>query len=49
MAPTHTVLSRAIGTEPLADFAEMAGLEFLVIDAGTTIPAFKKELRWNGA
>ncbi len=43
----HTVLSRAIGPEPLADFAEMGGLEFLLIDAETTIPGFKKELRWN--
>ena len=45
----HTVLSRAIGPEPLADFAEMGGLEFLLIDAETTIPGFKKELRWNQA
>ena len=45
----HSVLSRAIGPEPLADFAEMAGLEFLLIDADTTIPSFKKELRWNQA
>jgi L-arabinose isomerase len=45
----HTALTRAVGTEPLVDFAEMAGLEFLVIDADTTIPAFKKELRWNQA
>jgi L-arabinose isomerase len=45
----HTVLSRAIGTEPLADFAEMVDIEFLVIDAGTTIAGFKKELRWNAA
>ncbi|MGZ6266988.1 MAG: L-arabinose isomerase [Candidatus Limnocylindrales bacterium] len=45
----HTVLSRAIDAEPLADFAEMGGLEFLLIDAETTIPGFKKELRWNQA
>jgi L-arabinose isomerase len=45
----HTVLSRAIGPEPLADFAEMGGMEFLLIDAETTIPGFKKELRWNQA
>ncbi len=45
----HTVLSQAIGTEILADFAEMAGIEFLVIGAGTTIPAFRQELRWNAA
>jgi L-arabinose isomerase len=45
----HTVLSRAIDTEPLADFAEMAGIEFLLIDEATTLPAFRKELRWNQA
>jgi len=45
----HTVLSRAIGAEVLEDFAEMAGVEFLSIGAGTTIPAFKRELRWSSA
>jgi L-arabinose isomerase len=25
----------------------MAGLECLVIDGGTKLPEFKKELRWN--
>jgi len=45
----HTVLSRAVGAEVLADFAEMAGIELLVIGAGTTIPAFRQELRWNSA
>ena len=45
----HTVLSRAVGAEVIADFAEMAGCEFLLIDADTTIPGFKKELRWNEA
>ena len=45
----HTVLSKAVGADLLADFAEMAGVEFLVIDAATTVPAFKRELRWNSA
>jgi L-arabinose isomerase len=45
----HTVLSKAIGVEPLADFAEMAGLELLRIGAETTIASFKSELRWNAA
>ena len=30
-----------------ADFAEMAGMEFLLIDEHTTVAGFKKELRWN--
>jgi L-arabinose isomerase len=45
----HTVLSRALGTEVIADFAEMTGLELLVIDGGTSVAGFKKELRWNSA
>jgi len=45
----HTVLSQAVGAEVLADFAEMAGVEFLRIDGGTSVPAFKSELRWNAA
>jgi len=29
------------------DFAEMAGIEMVVIDENTTISEFKKELRMN--
>ena len=47
--PHHTVFSAAIGLEPLADFAEIAGMEFLVIDKDTKVADFKKELRWNQA
>ena len=45
----HTCLTRAIDTEVIADFAEMAGVEFLLIGADTTVAGFKKELRWNEA
>ena len=45
----HTALSQALDPEPLADFAEMAGVEFLLIDGDTSLPAFRKEVRWNGA
>jgi L-arabinose isomerase len=45
----HTVLTRAIDTEPLRDFAEMARLELVVIDGDTRIPDLKNELRWNQA
>jgi L-arabinose isomerase len=45
--PHHTGFSAAVGIEPLADFAEIAGIEFLVIDKDTRVSAFKKELRWN--
>jgi L-arabinose isomerase len=30
-------------------FAEMAGVELLVIDNDTTLRSFKNELRWNEA
>ncbi len=45
----HTVLSRAVGAQTIADFAEMAGCEFLLIGGDTTAAGFKKELRWNEA
>ncbi|MGA3030786.1 MAG: L-arabinose isomerase [Candidatus Limnocylindrales bacterium] len=45
----HSVLSRAVGAETIADFAEMAGCEFLLIDGETTVASFEKELRWNEA
>ncbi|MFC4532663.1 L-arabinose isomerase [Sphaerisporangium dianthi] len=48
-APHHTVLSAAVGTEELTDFADMLGVELLVIDADTTPRQFAKELRWNQA
>jgi hypothetical protein len=40
----HTGFSFDLTPEHLADFAEMAGMEFLLIDGSTTVPAFKKEL-----
>jgi L-arabinose isomerase len=48
-APHHTVLSKAVGVEVLTDFAEMAGVEMVVIDAHTTPRTFQQELRWNAA
>jgi L-arabinose isomerase len=45
----HTALTCALDAEPLADFAEMAGVELLLIDDDTRLPAFRKELRWNQA
>jgi L-arabinose isomerase len=31
----------------IEDFAEIAGIELSVIDAGTSLRQFKNELRWN--
>ncbi|CFB69492.1 TPA: L-arabinose isomerase [Yersinia enterocolitica] len=43
----HTVFSQAIGVDELRLYAEMHGIEFLLIDNDTTLPAFKNEIRWN--
>jgi L-arabinose isomerase len=43
----HTGFSQALTREHLEDFALMSGIEVVTIDAGTTIPAFRNELRWN--
>jgi len=48
-APHHTVLSKAIGIDVLADFAEMTETEIAVIDADTTPRSFQRELRWSAA
>jgi len=45
--PHHTSFSPALTSEHLEDFAEMAGVELLIIDAATTIRELKKELRCN--
>jgi len=45
--PHHTSFGQAITAEYLEDFADMAGLEFLLIDGDTRLSDFKKELRWN--
>ena len=43
----HTGFSQALTVEHLEDFAEIAGIEFLLIDENTTIRDFKKEIRAN--
>jgi len=43
----HTGFSQVLTAEHMEDFADMAGLEFVTIDAKTDLSAFKKELRWN--
>jgi L-arabinose isomerase len=43
----HTGFSQAITAAHLADFADIAGIEALLIDDATEIRAFKNELRWN--
>jgi L-arabinose isomerase len=43
----HAGFSQALTPEHLEDFADMAGIEFLLIDDHTDLREFKKELRWN--
>ena len=45
----HTVYTQAITTEFLEDFADIAGIELLVIDDKTTVRDFKDKLNANEA
>ena len=43
----HTGFSMALTAEHMEDFAEMADIEYLTIDKGTTVSEFKKDVRVN--
>jgi L-arabinose isomerase len=43
----HTGYSYSVTTEMLEDFATIAGIETVVINAGTTLPQLKQDLRNN--
>ena len=43
----HTSFSYSVTAEHLQDFADMAGIEFMVIDENTRVQEFKEKLRWN--
>jgi L-arabinose isomerase len=43
----HTSFSYSVTAEHLQDFADMAGIEFLLIDENTRMQEFKEKLRWN--
>ncbi|HBY94105.1 MAG TPA: L-arabinose isomerase [Chloroflexi bacterium] len=43
----HTGFSLALSAEHLEDFADISGMEFVLINNNTTLRQFKKELRWN--
>ena len=43
----HTLFSMAIDEKYLEDFAEMAGIEYLLIDEKTEPSSFQKEMKWN--
>jgi len=46
-AAHHSVFSQAVDAEYMRIYAEMMGIEFLLIDENTTIPELKKEILWN--
>ncbi len=43
----HTAFSQSITAEHIEDFAEMVGIEYLLIDDSTKIHEFKNEMKWN--
>jgi L-arabinose isomerase len=43
----HTCLSIALSPAYLEDFAQIAGIEYVLIDEETRLSQFQKELRWN--
>src|SRR5690606_20959325 len=43
----HTCFSQNLSSAHLQDFAEMAGIECLLIGKETTLHQLKNELRWN--
>ena len=43
----HTSFSQALRADHMEDFAEIAGMEYVLIDENTQLGDFKKELRWN--
>ncbi|RYY60777.1 MAG: L-arabinose isomerase [Chitinophagaceae bacterium] len=43
----HTCYSQNLTREHLQDFADIAGIEFLLIGEGTTLGAFRQEIRIN--
>jgi L-arabinose isomerase len=47
--PHHTVFTAALDAEIIADFAEIAGIELLLIDERTRMRDFRNEVRWNQA
>jgi L-arabinose isomerase len=45
----HTVFSQNLTTDHIETFAEMAGVELVVIDKNTSLRQLKNELRWSEA
>jgi L-arabinose isomerase len=45
----HTAFSQPLTPEYMEDFCEMAGIERILIDSGSSVSSIKDQLRWNEA
>jgi L-arabinose isomerase len=45
----HTAFSNSVSPDMVRDWAEISGVECVVIDQNSAVPEFRRELRWNGA
>ena len=45
----HSVYTTALTAEYFRDWAEMSGIEFILIDRNTNVNKLKDELKWSGA
>jgi L-arabinose isomerase len=45
----HTVLTKGVSEETIADFARIAEVELVEINDETTRRGFERELQWSGA
>jgi L-arabinose isomerase len=45
----HTCFSQNLTSTHMRDFADIAGIECIVIDKDTNLNSFRNELRWNEA
>ncbi|MBN1501695.1 MAG: L-arabinose isomerase [Spirochaetes bacterium] len=43
----HTGFSTCVTTQQLVDFADIAGIEAVIIDKNTSVNDFKNQLKWN--
>jgi len=45
----HTCYSQNLSAVNMEDFADMAGIEYILIDENTQLRRVKNELRWSDA
>jgi L-arabinose isomerase len=47
--PHHTVLTASVSPDTIKSFAEIAGVELVMINEGSTVESIKDRLRWDAA